>query len=405
MRRLPLVSGVRQAERINHEMTVHVVDSVDLQLARDIEHDPFEAFEAHVDLDPFWAKEGDFYEGGFWVIGKFGQCREMLQDAETFQSEVFTEEPLLPSFAQPPELQKLRQVLLPLLSRKKTVEAEGRVRELANLYIDGFVNSGSCDLVADFAQHFPIAVFAELYGIAEDRRAEFRQLAEKYLHSFGAERDNAWEAIRVIVRGELAERRGDPRGDLLSGIANGEIDGAPIDMKICVNLAATVFLGGLDTLPSALGWTFRFLATHEDARRRVVERPASVPVMVEEFLRLYPVVAKERRRLSRDVEFHGAHMKAGDRVVALLSLANRDETEFPNSRAANFDREVNRHITFGVGPHRCLGSHLARSELMVALQEWHRRIPDYRISDPSKIRFHGGIIAMSTLPLEWDTAG
>jgi len=146
------------------------------------------------------------------------------------------------------------------------------------------------------------------------------------------------------------------------------------------------------------------LATHEDGRRRVREQPETVPAMVEEFLRLYPVVAKERRRLSRDVDFHGVHMKAGDRVVALLSLANRDEVEFPNARTADFDRTVNRHITFGVGPHRCLGSHLARSELTIALQEWHRRIPDYRISDPSKIRFHGGIIAMSTLPLEWATA-
>ena len=385
-------------------MAVRIVDSVDLQLARDIELDPFEAFERHLDTDPFWANEGDFYEGGFWVITKFDQTREMLQDAETFRSEVFTAEPLLPSFAQPPELQKLRQVLLPLLSRRKTVAAESRVRELANSYIDEFADSGSCDLVADFAQHFPIAVFAELYGIAEDRRAEFRQLAEKYLHSFGAERDDAWEAIRVIVGGELEERRGRPREDLLSGIANGKIDGEPLEMKVCVNLAATVFLGGLDTLPSALGWTFRYLATHDDARRRVIERPDSVPAMVEEFLRLYPVVAKERRQLGRDVDFHGVRMKAGDRVVALLSLANRDEVEFPNARTADFDRAVNRHITFGVGPHRCLGSHLARSEMTVALEEWHRRIPDYRISDASRIRFHGGIIAMSTLPLEWNTS-
>jgi len=384
-------------------MAVRVIDSIDLQLAKDIEDDPFEAFEAHKDLDPFWAGGGDFYQGGFWVVGKYDQCRELLQDAGTFQSEVFTEEPLLPSYAQPPQLQKLRQVVLPYLSRPKTLEAEGRVRELANQYIDAFADAGSCDLVADFAQHFPIAVFAELYGIAEDRRAEFRELAERYLHSFGTERDDAWDAILAIVRGEVEVRRGNPRGDLLSGIANGKIDGEPIDIKISVNLAATVFLGGLDTLPSALGWTFRFLATHEDARRRVVERPGSVPVMVEEFLRLFPVVAKERRRLGRDVEFHGVQMKAGDRVVALLSLANRDEAEFTNGRTADFDRTVNRHMTFGVGPHRCLGSHLARSELMVALQEWHRRIPDYRISDPSKIRYHGGIIAMSTLPLEWST--
>lgn len=382
-------------------MAVRVVEEVDLQLARDIRDDPFEAFDVHLASEPFWANQGDFYDSGFWVITKFEQTREILQDAETFRSEVFSEEPLLPSFAQPPQLQKLRQVLLPLLSRRRIVDKDDRVRELARTYIDAFADAGSCDLVADFAQHFPIAVFAELYGIADDRRAEFRELAEQYLHSFGEERDNAWAAIRDIVRTELEERRGAPRDDLLSGIANGEIDGELMDMSICVNLAATVFLGGLDTLPSALGWTFRYLATHDDARRRVVDSPQDVPAMVEEFLRLYPVVAKERRQCGRDVDFHGVQMKAGDRVVALLSLANRDEVEFPNGQAADFDRTVNRHLTFGVGPHRCIGSHLARSEMIVALEEWHRRIPEYWISDPSQIRFHGGIIAISTLPLAW----
>lgn len=380
---------------------VRVVDLVDLRLARDIRNNPFQAFDAHLAAEPFWANQGDFYDGGFWVITKFEQTRELLQDAETFESEVFTDEPLLPSFAQPPELQKLRQVLLPDLSRRKIVEKDDRVRELANTYIDAFADSGSCDFVAEFAQQFPIAVFAELYGIAEGRRAEFRGLAERYLHTFGPDRDNAWAAIRAIVRTELQEGRGAPRGDLLSGIANGEIDGSPIDMNICVNLAATVFLGGLDTLPSALGWTFRYLANHDDARRRVIDRPEAVPAMVEEFLRLYPVVAKERRRCSRDFEFHGVTMKAGDRVVALLSLANRDEIEFPDGQTADFDRTVNRHLTFGAGPHRCLGSHLARSEMVVALEEWHRRIPEYRIADPSQIRYHGGIIAVSSLPLVW----
>lgn len=382
-------------------MTVRVERSVDLQLMPDVKGHPFEAFEAYRDVDPFWAESGDFYGGGFWVLGRFDQCRDLVQDASLFRSEVFTDEPLLASFAHPPDLQKFRRVLLPQLSRSKTLASEGRVRELAKAAIDTFVDTGGCDLVADFAQTFPIAVFAELFGLDEASRAAFRGLAAAYLHGVDEERLAGWDAIREIVRGELEIRRGSPRDDLLSGIANSVIDGEPTDMETCVNLAGTIFLGGLDTLPAALGWTFNYLATHEEARNRIVADPSLIPTMAEECLRLFPAVATVRRQVARDVRFHGVEMRAGDRVVALLGLANRDETEFPNPRTADLDRPLNRHLSFGVGPHRCLGSHLASIEVVVALEEWHRRIPNYWISDFSKIRFRGGVVAMSALPLAW----
>jgi cytochrome P450 len=379
-----------------------VVPSVDLQLRRDVETDPFDALDEYRDRDPFWAESGDFTAGGFWVITKFEQCREILQDAIAFPTEVLGPTPLLPTMAGPPELQKLRSVVIKHLTRAKVLAMEASIRAHAREYIESFAESGSCDLVSDFAQMYPIAVFCEVFGLAPEARQEFRRLAEGFLHSYHEERDAHWAAIRTIVRNEIEDRRKHPRDDLLTGIGTGVIDDDLVDLETGVNLASTVFLGGLDTLPSNLGWSFRYLAVHPEVRQRVIGNPAGVPVMVEEFLRLYSVVAKERRLVGRDLNFHGADMKKGDRLVALMSVANRDEIEFPDSRAADFDRVVNRHMAFGAGPHRCLGSHLARHELAMALTEWHNRIPDYRIADPSGIRYNGGIFAVTTLPLEWE---
>lgn len=377
---------------------------VDVQLARNIQHDPFEALNEYAGQEPFWADGGDFYDSGFWVVTKFDQCREVLQDAETFASETYGQV-LLPTSAAPPELQKLRGILLPHLSRGKVLAMDERIRTHARSYISEFEASGSCEFVSDFAQVYPIAVFGELFGLDPEKSQEFRRLAEGFLHSYHAERDAYWAQILRIVGSELIDRRTHPRDDLLTGIATSMIDDKPVDDETGVNLASTVFLGGLDTLPSNLGWAFRYLARNPGARERLLaEDGVKVASIVEEFLRVYPVVAKERRQLCVDKEFHGVEMKAGDRVVLLVSAANRDELEFANAGSVDFDRQANRHISFGVGPHRCLGSHLARHELGIAVTEWHKRIPDYQISPSAEITYNGGILAVASLPLEWDVA-
>ena len=381
-----------------------VVPRVDLQLQRDVARDPFDALDEYRDRDPFWAESGDFFAGGFWVVTKFEQAREVLQDAAAFPTEVWGPAPLLPTMAAPPQLQKLRAVVMKHLTRSKVLAMEDSIRQHAREFIDALADSGSCDLVTDFAQVYPIAVFCELFGLEKDQQQEFRRLAEGWLHTSGDERDAYWASIRATVREQVEARRANPRDDLLTGIGCGVVDDEPLDLDVAVNMASTVFLGGLDTLPSNLGWSFRYLATHPEARERIIGNPGGVTGMVEEFLRMYSVVAKERRQVGRDMVFHGAEMHTGDRVVVLVSVANRDELEFEHSRSADFDRKVNRHMAFGAGPHRCLGSHLARHELGIALTEWHRRIPDYRIADPDKIRYQGGILAVSTLPLEWDVS-
>jgi cytochrome P450 len=146
---------------------------------------------------------------------------------------------------------------------------------------------------------------------------------------------------------------------------------------------------------------FRHLAERPDDRRTLREHPEKVPDAIEEFLRYYAIVITSRV-VTKDVEFAGCPMRAGDRVVLPTPAPSRDPAEFPSPRDFVMDRTPNRHLAFGAGPHRCLGSHLARVELAVAIEEWHRRIPEYRIADGAEIRQHiGGVAGLDSLPLVW----
>ncbi len=288
------------------------------------------------------------------------------------------------------------------MTPKKIDALEPKMRSVCSELIARFKDQGHCDVIRDFARQYPIRVFSDLFGLPAERQEEFRDHAETFLHDI-ARSPEAWSSIRAIVREQLEAKRVSPQDDLLSAIANGQIDGELIDMDEAINLASTVFVGGLDTLPSNIGWSFRYLAEHPEARQRIIDEPSVVPRVVEEFLRLWTVTAKEARIATRDVEFRGVNMRAGDRIQVLTGLANHDGAEFDDPLTANFDRKVNRHIAFAVGPHRCLGSHLARHELEVALEEWHAVLPDYRIAPDAELVYDGGgVFAIDYLPLQWD---
>jgi cytochrome P450 len=307
----------------------------------------------------------------------------------------------MPSFQDPPYQTKLRGVILPLMTPAKIDPLEPRMHQVCRDLIAGFKDQGHCDVVPDFARRYPIAIFGELFGLPEARREEFRELAETWLHEDSL-KQQSWTAIRGIIRDELESRLVSPTDDMLNGVAHSQIDGAAIDLDVGVNLASTVFLGGLDTLPSNIAWTLRFLAEHPEHRQRLIDDPAVIPTAVEEFFRVFPSVAKNEARATRDVHFHGVDIKAGDRVVTVLSLANQDSAVFDDPTELDFDRKLTRHLSFSVGSHRCLGSHLARHELGVALSEWHAAIPDYRVDPTQTISYTGGVFAMRNLPLVWD---
>jgi cytochrome P450 len=165
-----------------------------------------------------------------------------------------------------------------------------------------------------------------------------------------------------------------------------------------------LYAAGLDTVAGELGYMFLHLATHPDHRRLVTEQPERIPAFVEEALRVYSIVTTNRI-VTRDTEFAGCPMKAGDRVLLSMPAADRDPRQFADADTFDVERTNNRHIAFAAGPHRCLGSHLARLELQIAVEEWHRRIPEYSLAADAEVTFHvGGVAGVDSLPLEWPVA-
>jgi cytochrome P450 len=161
-------------------------------------------------------------------------------------------------------------------------------------------------------------------------------------------------------------------------------------------------LGGLDTVTATLDCMIQYLATHPEQRQRLVDDPSAIPGAVEELLRWLTPVMVIPRAAAQDVTLHDVEIKAGDSVTLVLGAANDDESEFA-ADVVDFDREPNKHLAFGGGHHLCLGAHLARMELRIALEELHARIPDYRLADGAEVHFSTGIRQAHTLPLVWDT--
>ncbi|MDT5322511.1 MAG: hypothetical protein QOD88_5033, partial [Mycobacterium sp.] len=162
-----------------------------------------------------------------------------------------------------------------------------------------------------------------------------------------------------------------------------------------------MFMAGLDTVSVTLGWMFLHLARNDHDRSAIVADPTAIPTAVEEFVRAYAIVIPARKVMA-DIEIQGCPMKAGDMVNIPLNAATRDESAFSDATTVDISRKPNNHIGFGAGPHRCLGSHLARQELRIALEEWHTRIPNYRLAPDAQMLESGSQLGLESLPLVWD---
>jgi cytochrome P450 len=181
------------------------------------------------------------------------------------------------------------------------------------------------------------------------------------------------------------------------------IDEDPLSQEDILVIMMTLMLAGLDTTRSALGYIYTHLAQHDADRQLIIDDPGTIPAAVEEFIRMYPLVFQAGREVQEPEDFHGLPLEKGDVMWLGIAQANRDPRKFPEpDRFVPGRKGVNQHLAFGAGPHRCLGMHLARLELIVVLQEWHERIPHYRIASGAELTERGGQLTMPSLPLEWD---
>lgn len=347
-------------------------------------------------------------QGGFYVFTEPEAIREALQRPDLFSSRAVTpldpDPPYLwiPEMLDPPEHTKWRQLLAPHFTPTTVNAMEARIRNRAVELIDPLVGLDRIDFMHDFAYRFPTTIFMELFGLPVADLDMFLGWEHDILHGStdtDPDRSTAGAAMMNVVGyfAELmAQKATNPGDDLLTHSLAWQIEGKAIPHDQMLAFCLLMFMAGMDTVSTQLAYSFLHLATHPADRRRIVADPSIIAAGVEELLRVYAFVGPGRTA-TQDVHFHGVDIKAGEMLYLPMCGATRDQSV--GGTTVNLDREVSNHIAFGAGPHRCLGSNLARRELKIALEEWHLRIPQYALDETVAITEHGGMFGLDSLSL------
>jgi cytochrome P450 len=345
-----------------------------------------------------------------WTFTRHDPIYDALRDYELFSNiAVETCTPVgahrwIPEELDPPEHTAYRQIIVSSFSPRAADDWADRIRDRCCELIDSFVGDGEVEVYGQFARQYPTRIFMEMMGLPVDRADELLSWADDLLaEGIGGEtRRTAGFNIYGMLIETFEARKAEPRDDLMTLLVQGEVDGRRLTDPELAEYGMLLYMGGLDTVASILSCMFRHFAEHPDDRRAIIGDPNLVDSAVEEILRAYAVI-NTGRVVTRDADFHGCPVRAGDRVLLSTAAANRDPDVFPDPTTIDIRRSPNRHLAFGAGPHRCLGSHLARLELAIALAEWHRRIPDYHVVDPDRIVTKGGsVVGIKRLELAWD---
>jgi cytochrome P450 len=346
------------------------------------------------------------YEDVSWAL----RHPEIFSSAMDLQIALGTERPMIPQQIDPPAQTKYRKILDPRFSKKRMMKLEPKVRADANALIDRLIDDGECEFNRAFAIPLPCNAFLHLMGLPSEELDHFLRMKDGIIRPQTQTDDpekvqqvriETGKKIYAYFEDLIAERRKDPRDDLMTYFTQAELEGEKLSHNEILDICFLFLLGGLDTVTATLGCNIAYLAQNPEQRRRLVENEALLDGAVEELLRWETPVTGVPRVLKQDITIGGIELKEGELVSLSLGASNIDEEEFVNPEDVDFERERNRHLAFGGGAHRCLGSHLARMELRVALEEWHKRIPDYSVKPGETPTYSPGIREVQYLPLVW----
>lgn len=345
-----------------------------------------------------------------WLLKNAEDVQVMLRDADNFTKKgmgkwaqnIGEDWLVIPTETDPPVHTEYRKALNAHFAPQKMFALKQQIQERARLLVAAFKDSGECDFIADFSERYPINIVLDLLGLPQERMQQFLVWEKEMLHT------NDWQvrgnAVRQVVdylREEIASRRVTPRDDYITKILGFEVEGRLWNDDEVLGHCFNLYIGGLDTVTSLLGNVFQFLATHPDHQSELRGDPSKIVLAVEEFLRAFaPVTAF--RIAAKEIEICGQKVMPGEYVAVATPVIGRDPAFYPDPQEVRFDRKA-AHMSLGGGIHKCLGMHLARLELQIAVEAFVTTLPEFRIKDGFKVSFFvGNILHIPDLKLQWN---
>ncbi len=363
-----------------------------------------------------WAREASLGKPG-WVLTRHDLIREAYMDTEHFSStrdsssgDVIGQDMvrMIPVEVDPPEHAHYRAILNPLFSPKRVREYGEMVQATCGKLIDEIADPGNCEFIGDFAEQFPNSIFLSLAGLPQEELPQFLQWERQLLRSGNeGNYEKSTEAAGLIFQylyGFITKEKENPnRTEFIDTLINGTVQGRALTDNEILGYLFLFYVAGLDTVYSTLGWIFRHLAMDQPLQEHLRNHPEDIPQAVEEFTRAFAVPAPHRR-IAKDFEFHGVKMRKDDVVLLPLYLAARDPRAYDNPHKIDINRKA-RSISFATGPHICLGVHLAKQELRIALESFLARFKSIRLKEGEPYEYHvGGVLGVDRLPLELEPA-
>ena len=389
-------------------------------MSHDFEFNPF-SHAHHADPYPTYKRLRDeapaYYNPklDFWALSRFQDVLDAYNDWQTYTS---TQGIAIEGYAgsrsmiemDPPDQLPLRRLINHAFTPRSVDRLEPRVRGLCTEFLNQIVEAGECDLVAGFAAKLPSDVISTLLGAPREDHLQIRLWTEAALtrEQTGEQAEGSasgMQNLRDYFHELLRRRRAQPRDDLASALCAVEHEGRKLTDEEGLAFLTLLITGGNETTEKWIANTCFLLSEHPDQKRRVLDDPGLIPDAAEESIRYFSPTAYMARTTTRDVPIHGETIPKGEKVALLCGAANRDERQFPDPDRFDILRRAERHLGFGHGPHFCLGARLARLEIRVALEEIHRRIPDYA-ADPDGVEYmHGGNVAgFNRVPIRYTPA-
>jgi hypothetical protein len=352
--------------------------------------------------------------GGAWLPTRHDDVAAIAYDTERFSSraiiignfrpprEIAPMGGSPPISSDPPFHHDARKLLLPAFTKNNVARLEPATRAFCHGLIDGFEGKDVVDASREYAQHIPMRVIADMLGFPPEDGAQFREFVENALEGINApveEQMERGQKLGEYILAQIHDHLDNPRDDLTTYLLSAELYGQKLDPFHVAGTMILLLIAGIDTTWGAIGASLWHLAKTPADRDRLVAEPGLLPTAMEELLRAYGPVTMARL-VKDDMTWRGVEMKADDWVLLSFPAANRDPAKFDRADEVVIDREVNKHAAFGLGIHRCVGSHLARMELRVALEVWLERVPSFALADPAAVTWAAGQVrGPRTLPL------